>query len=295
LYEAGFSGFGLHDSLVEDGYECRVIPPNRVTEEKCNRKKNDRTDCRRLAKICEEGDHAECDIPDVERREDRQVSRTYGQVSKDIGRIKNRIRRQLEWNGLDKHFPSGRWGEDEYRTLEARVKDLGVGDSLLYSFTIHLRLLREQQAARRDLLKRLSVLAKKDRYARTVVVFRSAPGIGSLTAIRLALEWGDVKARFKRKEQFCSYLGFIPSDYSTGETDRKGHITKEGNRAVRAWLVECSWAAIRKDPVLLEKFNRVTRSTGSKKKAIVAVARKLALRLRALVIQDAVYQLGIVE
>ena len=63
----------------------------------------------------------------------------------------------------------------------------------------------------------------------------SAPGIGKLTAIRLVLEWGDV-SRFGRKEEFASFLGLVPSDYSSGEAERRGHITKQGNRRVRSWL-----------------------------------------------------------
>ncbi len=54
-----------------------------------------------------------------------------------------------------------------------------------------------------------------------------------------------------------SFLGLIPSDYSTGEQERKGHITKQGNRVVRTCLVETAWLALRHDPVLLEKYRRV--------------------------------------
>lgn len=60
-------------------------------------------------------------------------------------------------------------------------------------------------------------------------------------------------------------------------------------------MVECSWVAIRVDPVLLEKFRRVVRACGSKKKAIVAVARKLALRLRRVLISREPYAIGVLE
>ena len=102
-------------------------------------------------------------------------------------------------------------------------------------------------------------------------------------------------SRFDRKEEFASFLGLVPSDYSSGEQERQGHITKQGNRGVRSWLVECSWIAIRHDPVLLDKFRRVLRNCGSKKKAIVAVARKLALRLRRILLSREPYVVGMVE
>jgi len=107
IYEAGFSGFGLHDQLVADGWECVVTPPHTVTEEKCQRKKNDRADCRRLAKNLENDDYHTCFVPGKELREDRQISRTYGQVQADIKRECNRIRRTLEFHGLDKGYHQG--------------------------------------------------------------------------------------------------------------------------------------------------------------------------------------------
>ena len=90
MYEAGFGGFDLHDQLEADGWECVVTPPHTVTQEKCQRKKNDRTDCRRLAKNLENGDYRRCSVPDKELREDRQISRTCGQVQADITRVCNR-------------------------------------------------------------------------------------------------------------------------------------------------------------------------------------------------------------
>ena len=122
----------------------------------------------------------------------------------------------------------------------------------------------------------------------------SAPGIGVLTAIRLALEWGDV-SRFGRKEEFAGFLGRVPSEYSSGEKEHRGHITRQGNRSVRRWLTESSWVAIRHDPVLLDKFRRVLSHCGSKKKAIVAVARKLALRLRRVLLSGEPYAVGVLE
>ena len=147
---------------------------------------------------------------------------------------------------------------------------------------------------KKGLLQQLRKLARSDRYRESVKLLMSAPGIGMLTAIRLVLEWGDL-SRFGRKEEFASFLGLVPSDYSSGEEERRGHITKQGNRRVRSWLVECSWVAIRHDPVLLKKFRRVLRNCGSKKKAIVAVARKLALRLQRLLLSKEPYVVGVVE
>jgi transposase len=294
MYEAGFGGFELHDQLEADGWECVVTPPHTVTEEKCQRKKNDRTDCRRLAKNLENGDYHICFVPDRELREDRQVSRTYGQVSADINRACNRIRRALEFHGLDKGLPAGSWNGAMYTRTKKHLDGIKLSDSLRFSFDMMFRELEHLRQMKKEILLQLRKLARSDRYKESVELLMSAPGIGLLTAIRLVLEWGDI-SRFKRKEDFASFLGLIPSDYSSGEQEHQGHITKQGNRAVRSLLIESSWIAIRFDPVLLGKFRRVLRNCGSKKKAIVAVARKLALRLRRVWLTREPYVIGIVE
>jgi len=294
MYEAGFSGFWLHDELVGDGIRCVVTPPHTVTQEKCQKQKNDRIDCRRLSKNLENGDYRRCAVPDKQRREQRQVSRLYGQVHKDITAVKNRIRRALEYHGLDCHFPAGRWADGEYRTLEVRLRALDISPSRWFCFTSLLAQLANLRSQKKTVLLELRRLARTQAYRPTVKILTSVPGIGTLTAIRLALEWGDLR-RFKRKECFASFLGLIPGDHSSGEQDRKGHITKQGSRAVRRWLIESSWVCIRKDPVMLAKYNQVLHNSGDQKKAIVAVARKLALRIRALLIAQQPYVVGVLE
>ena len=294
MYEAGFRGFGLHDQLEADGWECIVTPPHTVTEEKCQRKKNDRIDSRRLAKNLENRDYRRCFVPDKTQREDRQVSRTYGQVQNDIIRVCNRLRRALEFHGLDDNFPAGRWGQREYRELGRRLKDMNLSASLQFSFQVILSELGHLRKLRKEVLRELRNLSKSDRYKEEEKLLRSIPGIGPLTSIRLILELGNVN-RFKRKEEFASFLGLIPSEYSSGAQDHKGHITKQGNRWIRAWLIESAWVSIRYDPVLLEKFHSVFNRCNSKKKAIVAVARKIGLRLRALLLTGQMYEIGVVE
>jgi len=294
IYEAGFRGFGLHDQLVADGWECVVTPPHTVTEEKVHRKKNDRNDSRRLAKNLENGDYGQCFIPDKELREDRQISRTCGQVQADITRVCSRIRRMLEFHGLDEGLPAGQWSASAYTKLREYLRELRISDSLRFSFEVMFKELENLRQLKEESVRQLRQLARSDRYKGSVRLLMSAPGIGVLTAIRLALEWDDV-SRFRRKEQFTSFLGLVPSDYSSGEQERRGHITKQGNRSVRRWLTESSWVAIRHDPVLLDKFRRVLSHCGSKKKAIVAVARKLALRLRRVLLSGDPYVVGVVE
>ena len=298
MYEAGFRGFELHDSLVADGWKCVVTPPHTVTQEKCSKKKNDSIDADRLAKNLENGDYKKCHAPQRVVREDRQVSRLYSQLQKDITRTCSRIRRSMEYHGLERFFPMGDWGRRQYREAEEKLAELNIGESLRFTLQMFFTQLRQLRQYQNEVLRKLREIAKSQRYKKAVDILRSAPGIGKLTSMRLALEWGDV-SRFNRKEEFAAFLGLVPSDYSTGENEHLGHITKQGNRQIRAWLIECAWVAIRHDPVLLEKFNRVAMDAQGKMKykkmAIVAVARKLAIRLRSILLSGEPYQIGLIE
>jgi len=291
IYEAGFRGFNLFDRLAEEDIGCVVIPPHLVTEPKVNRVKTDKRDANRLAVTLENQDFKDpCFVPDKERREDRQISRTLWAIQKDVIRTRNRIRKFLHFNGIEGPFPE-RWGKEEFQAL----KELPLGVSLKKSLMTLITLLEQLWAHKESLQEALRVLCRKERYKKAFDIAMSLPGIGWFTAIRLVLELGEDLSRFTSGKKIASFVGLTCSEHSTGETERKGRITGMGSGFIRAALIENSWMAIRKDPALLAKFTRIWRGRGSKKKAIVAVARMLIVRLRACLISGAPYAIGTVK
>lgn len=290
IYETGFQGFWLHDLLKADGYTCVVTPANKVTVAKDTRVKTDKRDARRLARNLENGDYVSCHVPDRERREDRQISRTLSQVIKNITATKNRIRRFLEYHGLNGTMKAGAWHDNDYRALT----DLTLPRSLKIALDVYLRQLELEIALKKELREELRALCRKERYKAGVHVKSGTSGLGWYTAIRLTLEWGDMH-RFRTGKHFASYTGLTSCEYSTGETIRRGRITGQSSEHVRAWLIECAWRAIKKDPALLDKYHRVIHNSGSSKKAIVAVARKLAVRLWAMETTGQEYVIGVIE
>lgn len=290
MYEAGFSGFWLHDHLKSDGIDCIVTPAHLVTQEKVNKVKTDRVDARRLALNLENHDYVACHVPDLERCEDRQISRTMSQIQSKITSTKNQIRKFLDFHGKNGDMPSGPWSSSRYQNL----KSLKLSFPLQICLDAYLRLLDELDCIRLELLEQLKIVSKKDRYQKSVEIKQSCPGVGWLSAIRFTLEWGDL-SRFPTGKHLASFTGLTCSEYSTGETVHRGRITGQGSGKVRGWLIQCAWRAISLDPVLLDKFQRVWKNSGSKKKAIVAVARKLAVRIRALEISQQLYVVAVIE
>jgi len=292
MYEAGFKGFNLYDRLVENKHECVVLPPHLMVEPKVNRVKTDKRDARKLAKMLENGDYRSCYVPDKERREDRQICRTLNGIEKEIKSFRNRIRKLLQYHGIEAGVPVKQfWNKGDFKGLSK----LELGSSLKISLAALLKELDgvwETQLALRGEMRKLS---KKPRYEKAFKIARSLPGVGWLTAIRFVLELGEDFTRFTTSKSIANFLGLTGSEDSTGETVHKGRITKMGNNFLRAWLIESAWVGIRKDPVLLDIFKRVQLNSGSKKKAIVAVARKLAIRLRSCMVNGVEYEVGLVE
>jgi transposase len=216
------------------------------------------------------------------------VSRTLIALQKDIIRTRNRIRKLLQFHGIEVPFPD-KWGRDEFRAL----KKLELSEPLRISLDIFLTQLEELWAHQVALRSSLKKLCKKERYHKAYTIARSLPGIGWFTAIRFVLELGEDLSRFTSGKKIASFVGLTPSEDSTGETEHKGRITGMGSGFIRSTLVENSWMATAKDPVLLNKFTRVWHASGSRKKAIVAVARMLIMRYRACLISGTPYVIGV--
>jgi transposase len=103
------------------------------------------------------------------------------------------------------------------------------------------------------------------------------PGVGSLTALAFVLIIGTAE-RFGSGKSIASYLGLVPSEQSSGDRRRLGHITKQGNSLLRFLLVEAAQVTVRSDPEWRGKFFHLALRRG-RKIAKVAMARRLAVRL----------------
>ena len=133
-------------------------------------------------------------------------------------------------------------------------------------------------------------LSRSEKYRKRVQLLRSVPGIGILIPMEILVEIQDM-ARFKRAEELASYIGLTPSEFSTGEHVRQRRITRRGNKRVRTCLVEASWVLIQKDLGLRKKYDRLKQWRGGKR-AIIAIARHLIIRIRRILLNQEPYVVG---
>ena len=123
-------------------------------------------------------------------------------------------------------------------------------------------------------------------------VYRSVPGIGEVVARTLATALGDMR-RFANERALFSYTGLTPSEYSSGASVRRGHISRQGVSRLRHVLVETAWRALPRDPTLQAMFDHIAATRG-KQRAIVAIARRLIGRIRACFRHGTPYAVGTV-
>jgi transposase len=291
VYEAGFKGFNLYDALTADGHHCIVVPPHTVHQEKCARVKNDRIDAKLLAKNLENGDCKACRVPDKELRADRQVVRTLRSVKDKCIGIKNEIRRFFEFHDIETGIEAKEWNDGHYKYL----RTLEFAPELRLMLTVYLDILDCFWGKEKWLKAKLKEIRQKKRYEAAITRAASIPGIGELTATRVVLELGEDFGRFKSGAAIASFVGLGGTEYSTGDSIRRGGITKQGNARIRAWLIQCAWMGIRRDPALMNFYLRIKHNSGVAQKAITAVARKMIIRMRSCIVNDVDYVVGTAE
>jgi transposase len=276
VYEACGFGYEIAWWLEEQKVVVSVVPPSTVERAPGAQVKTDGLDAGALAIKHDKGLLKSIYIPSREQHQYRQLSRTYGQVIRDRSRQQVRLRLLLQEHGYTPPIPRAGWCALErwLHTQHLPAPLTACTEELMAARTAAGR------SAQR-LAKELRAVAHLPQYAGTIKALAQQPGVGPFTAVRLVLELGSIE-RFATAESLPNYLGLTPREYSSGAIMHRGRVRKCGPGSVRAWLVQCAWAALRsgKDTGLVECFERIQRRAG-RKRAIVAVARKLALRLRA--------------
>lgn len=273
-YEAGFSGFGLHRFLVSQGVDNIVVNPASIEVSARDKVKTDKRDSVKVAVQLSAGRLTGIQIPEESQEHKRVLTRVRLGLVKERGRLGNQIKSKLFQFGLipagDQRIMSGGWVKElrEDRTLP---QDLQIGIQCLANTWKYI----DGQIKALD--KRLAKQAKSE--PNIEAMYRSAPGIGPVSARVLANELGDM-SQFANERGLFSFTGLTPSEHSSGDSRRQGHISRQGRSVLRKILVEAAWSGTKSDPALQAVFERIASHAGSKR-AIVAVARKLIGRIRA--------------
>jgi len=289
VYEAGFSGFWLHDQLREKGINCMVVNPADVpTKDKERAGKTDRVDCRKLARGLRNGEIKGIYVPPRVKVEDRTLVRTRQSMVRKQTRCKNQIKSILFFYGITIPEES-HWSRQFINWIESIHMERASGD---FALKVHLEELKHLRQIIANLNRAILSLSRTEEYRADVLLLKSIPGVSTLTAMILLTEIVDI-SRFPSLDKLASYTGLVPDIKSSGETEYSTGITFRRNAALRTLLIESSWVAVRKDPALMMAFTKFSLRM-KKTAAIVHIARKLLNRIRFVLIKQERYVTAVV-
>lgn len=282
-YEAGFCGFYLHRALFENGIDNIVVHAAAIEVSSRDRVKTDKRDATKIAVQLSTGRLRGIYIPSREREDKRELSRLRDDLVKQKSRLAVKLKHKANYYGLVT-------SEDMQKVSKQWIKNLlqkAVPEGLCY----HLETLVAQWEFIHEKIgevnQRLVKQAEDDEEHE--IVYRSVKGIGPTAARVLANELGNM-SHFSSERALFSYTGLTPSEYSSGDHRRQGHISRQGKPILRKILVQCAWIAIRYDESLREVYERITKRAGGKR-AIVAVARRMIGRIRTCFRTGSLYQI----
>jgi transposase len=289
VYEAGFSGFALHRVLVQNGVENIVVNPASIEVAANDKVKTDRRDSRKLAEQLFARRLKAIYVPEPEQELRRQLTRTREQIVRQRARLVHQIKSKLHYFGVPGDaLPDRNVTERHLKQLEG----LSLGEELIFALKLLIAQWRFLTLQLREMGRKLHAQARGDTTLEPT--YRSAPGIGPIGARTLANELGNPAQRFHNERELFKFTGLTPPEHSSGESVRRGHISRQGAARIRHVLVEAAWRAIRVDPALRIAFERLAARCG-KKRAIVAMARKLIGRLRACFKTGTLYECGVCQ
>jgi transposase len=293
VYEAGYFGFWIHEALVELGVDSIVINPADVpTTDKERRTKTDRVDAAKLGRSLANGELHPLYVPERSALEDRTLVRMRMTFVRKQTRCKNQLKALLQYYGVKKSddVSDRYWSRAYLRWLESITFKEESGTIAFKALLNELLTLRTTIA---DLTRRIRLLAHEARYRSQVELLCSVPGISVLSAIIFLTEVVSLD-RFKNLDRLACFVGLVPGEKSSGDTEQDTGLTPRRNRALRYILIECAWIAQREDPALLKAFTEYCLRM-PKSVAIVHVARKLLSRMRFVLKNNQPYVTGVLK
>jgi transposase len=276
-YEAGPTGYGLHRLLTELGHSCVVVAPSLVPRKPSDRAKANRRDALTLARLPRAGELTPVRVPDTAHEAVRDLVRARAAAVKDVGLKKRQVGAFLLRHS--RLFPRKKsWGARYRDWLQAQGFE-HAADQIVLQESIEGVRIAEERLARLE--RAIEGFLPTWGLAPLVDALQALRGVDLVTAVTFVVEVGDVR-RFESPRQLMGYLGLVPGERSTGETVRRGSITKMGNARVRHLLVESAWTYRHPPRIGKAKLAKLERVSPEVREIAWKAQSRLTARYRAL-------------
>jgi transposase len=236
-YEAGPTGYGLYRLIESLGQECVVVAPSLIPKRPGAKVKTNRRDAVNLAKLLRAGELTAVWVPDARHEAMRDLSRAREAAVDDLKGKRQQVCSLLLRLGL--YYPGKKtWGKAHLSWLAAQK--LAHREQRI-AFEELMGAVREAKARIERLEQAIGAAVPEWSLAPVVTALQAMRGIDLVSAVTVLAELGDL-SRFQTPRELMGYLGLVPSERSTGDSVKRGGITKAGNRRARRILVEAAWS-----------------------------------------------------
>ena len=286
-YEAGFSGFWLHDELnALSNFDCIVVNPADIpTSDKERAQKEHRRDARKIATQLKAGALKGIYVPCPSEVGLRELQRLRFTITKDSTRAKVRIKAFLMRHGIEvpkELFPTAQhhWSGKFIKWLRSIKLSCSAMRFTLDQMIDSAVSLREQLAAvLHEIRQQIQSRGKEKICAKLMQI----PGIGVVGSSTIITEIVDIK-RFSTYTKYHSFIGLIPSTNNSADIEKIRGITIRANTRLRTTFVEAAWIAIQRNSELYHFYHELKQRMNPNK-AIIRVAKKLASRVRYVMLE----------
>jgi transposase len=284
-YEAGPTGFSLARALEAEGVTVIVAAPSKVPRSINSGAKTDRLDCLKLAQFAAKGLIRPIAIPTTHEEAHRALSRRRHQLVDSIRRSKQRIKGFLLYHGFKETESIRNW----HVNYPEQIAELPLEVEGRLTIESHLRELNFLQDDLSSVTHQLDQMNLEPHHRSVIKALTSVPGVGKVVATTFHTELFRPE-RFDRGEEIASYLGLAPSVRQSGERKSRGYLVPVGQTRLRSLLIEAAWIWRAKDAYARDLYNKLLSKTGIPQKAIAALARRLAIILWRLSIEQRAYR-----
>lgn len=276
-YEAGPTGYGLYRLIRSLGHECMVVAPSLIPRKPGDRVKTNRRDALALARLLRAGELTAVWVPDEGHEAMRDLVRARAAAVETL-----RVHRQHVSAFMLKHgriYPRKTgWTMRYLRWLQEQPFDHPAHQIALQEMVEAVRIAKERVERLEGVIEEFVPTWSLAPIVRALQTLR---GVDLIVAVTFATEIGDVR-RFESPRQLMGYLGLVPGERSTGDTVRRGGITKAGNGRVRHMLVESAWTYRHPPRVGAKKLYRLEQAPPRVREIAWKAQTRLTARYRML-------------
>ncbi len=277
VFESSGTAYPFHRQLRELGFtDITVAHPKELTWIVRSKKKNDKVDSQKLAKLHSVGMIPEAHLLEREEQIFRDLLVQRVKLGAEISRMKNSIMGYLKREGLFQGLPQTSDNFSAERRGAMRAISFGDDRDLVLS-TMRARLESVEELTT-PLEKRIKAQAKE---SEDVKLLMSIPGVSFYLGSLVSSYIGDIR-RFPDADHLASFIGIVPAERNSSSIRRVGKMSKDGAHTPRMALSIMVDTVSKSDCRLREHYAKAKARTGSGKMAHVVTMRKLVRMVYAM-------------